>query len=96
MSSFLLLFSWDHVPNESVSVICHILLDLSIYGRIPKFLFRTPYVLYGKHLHISKSEQGVANLLCLQVRIMALHTSGRGVAVANIYYVYYYLMNRTK
>ena len=30
-----------------------------------KFLFRAPYVLYGKHLHISKSEQGVANLLCL-------------------------------
>ena len=31
-------------------MICHILLDLSIYGRIPKFLFRTPYVLYGKRV----------------------------------------------
>jgi hypothetical protein len=33
-------------------------------GKFPNLL-RTPYVLYGKHLHISKSEQGVANLLCL-------------------------------
>jgi hypothetical protein len=37
---------------------------------IPKVFLRTPYVLYGKHLHISKSEQGVA---------VAIYFKGKGV-----------------
>jgi hypothetical protein len=38
-------------------------LDLSVYAINSQIIFRTPYVLYGKNLHIFKSEQVGSNLL---------------------------------
>ena len=38
-------------------MICHILLDLSVYRSDSHFLFQTPYVLYDKHLSISQNSR---------------------------------------